>query len=99
MCCSSPDSPDDPLVLSDPGGCTCVPIFRSLQGLLATHWYWEASQSSGGTRVPVDLIVGFIDSGLTPADIVEDYPDLSIEDIEAAIAFAARKLFHQPVEV
>jgi len=52
-----------------------------------------------GTRVPVDLIVGFIDSGLTPADIVEDYPDLCIEDIEAAIAFAARKLFHQPVEV
>jgi uncharacterized protein (DUF433 family) len=40
-----------------------------------------------GTRVPVDLIVDFIGNGATPAQIVEDYPDLVVEDIEAALAF------------
>ncbi len=43
-----------------------------------------------GTRVPVYLIVDFVDNGVTPAQIVEDYPDLTLEDVEAALAFAAR---------
>jgi uncharacterized protein (DUF433 family) len=44
-----------------------------------------------GTRVPVYLIVDFIDNGVTPEQIVEDYPDLTVEDIEAAVAFAAEE--------
>lgn len=40
-----------------------------------------------GTRVPVYLIVDFIACGQTPAEIVADYPDLTIEDVEAAIAY------------
>lgn len=39
------------------------------------------------TRVPVYLIVDFIACGQTPAEIVADYPDLTIEDVEAAIAY------------
>ncbi len=45
-----------------------------------------------GTRVPLWLIVNFSENGLTPSEIVADYPDLTIEDIEAALAFAAREL-------
>ena len=41
-----------------------------------------------GTRVPVYLIVDFIACGQTPAEIVADYPDLTIEDVEAAVAHA-----------
>lgn len=41
-----------------------------------------------GTRVPVYLIVDFVNNGATPAEIVEDYPDLTLEDVEAALAFA-----------
>jgi uncharacterized protein (DUF433 family) len=44
-----------------------------------------------GTRVPVYLIVGFIEAGQTPEEIVDDYPDLTIEDVEAAIAYAAQE--------
>ena len=44
-----------------------------------------------GTRVPVYLIVDFITCGQTPAEIVADYPDLTIEDVEAALAFAAQE--------
>lgn len=41
------------------------------------------------TRVSVELIVGFIEAGQTPEEIADDYPDLSVEDIDAAVAFAA----------
>jgi uncharacterized protein (DUF433 family) len=44
-----------------------------------------------GTRVPVYLIVDFVQNGVTPAQIVEDYPDLTLEDVEAALAFAAQE--------
>jgi uncharacterized protein (DUF433 family) len=44
-----------------------------------------------GTRVPVYLIVDFVAHGMTPAQIVEDYPDLTLEDVEAALAFAAQE--------
>ena len=43
-----------------------------------------------GTRVPVDLIVDFFNNGVTPAQIVDDYPDLTLEDVEAALAFTAQ---------
>ena len=44
-----------------------------------------------GTRVPVSLIADFVNNGMTPAQVVEDYPDLTVEDVEAAVAFAARE--------
>jgi uncharacterized protein (DUF433 family) len=44
-----------------------------------------------GTRVPVWLIVGFVESGQTPEQIVDDYPDLTVEDVEAAVAYAAEE--------
>ena len=44
-----------------------------------------------GTRIPVYLIVGFVESGHTPEEIVDDYPVLTLRDIEAAIAFTAQE--------
>ena len=44
-----------------------------------------------GTRVPVWLIVGLVEAGQTPAQIVDDYPDLTVEDVEAALAYAAEE--------
>jgi uncharacterized protein (DUF433 family) len=40
-----------------------------------------------GTRIPVYLIVGFVESGHSPEEIVDDYPDLTLADVEAALAF------------
>jgi len=42
-----------------------------------------------GTRVPVSVIVGSIADGDTPARIIEAWPHLSRDDIEAALRFAA----------
>jgi uncharacterized protein (DUF433 family) len=44
-----------------------------------------------GTRVPVYLIVGLVEAGQAAEQIVDDYPDLTIEDVEAAVAYAARE--------
>lgn len=41
-----------------------------------------------GTRVPVYLILGLVEAGQTPEEIVDDYPDLTVEDVEAAVDFA-----------
>lgn len=42
-----------------------------------------------GTRVSVDLIVSLIEGGQAPAQIVDDYPELTVADIDAAIRFDA----------
>jgi uncharacterized protein (DUF433 family) len=41
------------------------------------------------TRVPVYLIVGFLELGQTPEEIVADYPDLAVEDVRAVAAYDA----------
>lgn len=42
-----------------------------------------------GTRVPASVIVGTIAEGHTPERILESWPQLSREDVEAALRFAA----------
>lgn len=42
-----------------------------------------------GTRLSVELIVSFLDGGQTPDEIVDDFPNLAIADITAAIDYAA----------
>ncbi len=45
-----------------------------------------------GTRIPVTIIVGSIADGLTPEEVKAEYPQLSVEDIRAALAYAAEVL-------
>jgi uncharacterized protein (DUF433 family) len=42
-----------------------------------------------GTRIMVAVILDNLAEGLTPEDIVEEYPPLTLEDVRAAIAYAA----------
>jgi uncharacterized protein (DUF433 family) len=42
-----------------------------------------------GTRIWVSLVLDYLASGMTEAEIREDYPQLSHEDILAAIAYGA----------
>jgi uncharacterized protein (DUF433 family) len=43
-----------------------------------------------GTRVPVSVIVGSIADGDTPEQIIRSWPQLTAEDITAALKFAAK---------
>jgi uncharacterized protein (DUF433 family) len=40
-----------------------------------------------GTRIPVYLIIDWVESGHTPEEIAEGYPSLSVEDVAAAVAY------------
>jgi uncharacterized protein (DUF433 family) len=40
-----------------------------------------------GTRIPVYVVLDLLDAGATPEEIVDDYEILTLEDVEAAIAF------------
>ncbi len=42
-----------------------------------------------GTRLWVSLILDYLASGMSEAEIIEEYPQLTHEDILAAIAYAA----------
>lgn len=42
-----------------------------------------------GTRIMVSVILDNIVEGLTPAEIVREYPPLTPADVQAALAYAA----------
>ena len=50
-----------------------------------------------GTRLPVELIVRKLSEGATEADILDAYPRLVMEDIRAALAYAADLLAHEVI--
>ena len=41
-----------------------------------------------GTRIPVSLILGYLASGSSSGEIIEEFPDLTAEDISACLAYA-----------
>ena len=45
-------------------------------------------------RITVYDILGWLASGMTNADILNDFPELTAEDIQAALAFAADREHH-----
>lgn len=49
-----------------------------------------------GTRVPVELIVGKLAGGMSVEEIMKEY-DLGREDVQAALAYAARLVAEERV--
>jgi len=52
-----------------------------------------------GTRIWVSLLLDFLASGMTVKEILEEYPQLSEEDIRAAIAYGAEMSRERFVEI
>jgi Uncharacterized conserved protein len=48
-----------------------------------------------GTRVTVELILRRLSEGVTEADLLHAYPNLTTDDIHAALAYAADSLAHE----
>lgn len=65
----------------------------------------ESNKRSGkpcirGLRITVYDILEYLAAGMTVGEILEDFPELTQEDIKACLAFAAdreRKLFVAPI--
>ncbi len=51
-----------------------------------------------GTRITVDMILELLAAGMKPEEIAEDY-NLSLEDIRAALLYAAKVLGREEVVV
>jgi uncharacterized protein (DUF433 family) len=52
-----------------------------------------------GLRMTVRDVLEYLAAGMTPAEIVDDFPDLTLEDIQACLAYAAdreRRLWTVP---
>ena len=50
-----------------------------------------------GTRIRVSNVLGWLAAGMTTEEILEDYPSLRAEDIQACLEFAARAIDAHPV--
>ena len=50
-----------------------------------------------GTRIPVKTLIGSLADGLTPTEILEEYPQLSERDVLVALAYAAEVLSNEVV--
>jgi uncharacterized protein (DUF433 family) len=52
-----------------------------------------------GTRITVELILRKLSEGATEADLLDAYPRLTREDIQAAIGYAADTVGHEETVV
>lgn len=52
-----------------------------------------------GTRIWVSLILDFLADGTTMEEVLEEYPQLSLEDIHAALAYGAEMSRERFVEI
>lgn len=50
-----------------------------------------------GTRIPVELILRKLGEGATQADLLDAYPRLAREDIQAALTYAADWLAQETI--
>ena len=50
-----------------------------------------------GMRIRVSDVLNLLANGLSPDQIVEEMPDLELEDIRASLRFASRRLDHPVV--
>lgn len=50
-----------------------------------------------GTRIPVYLILNLLASGYDENRIIEAYPDLTPEDIRAALSYAEQRMRYEEV--
>jgi uncharacterized protein (DUF433 family) len=71
---------DPPSTTSQPSTwITCTPGVRSGKACVA------------GTRITVSDVLDYLASGMSPAEILTDFPDLRAEHIQAVLRYAAER--------
>ncbi len=50
-----------------------------------------------GTRIPVELLLRKLGEGATVEALLDAYPHLSREDVQAALTYAAESLSHEEI--
>ncbi len=52
-----------------------------------------------GMRFKVSDVLDYLSSGMTTEELLEDFPYLEMDDIKAALLYAAKKLNHPVISV
>ncbi len=52
-----------------------------------------------GTRIPVSVILDNLAAGQTPEEIVSSYPPLTLDDVRAAVSYAAELAKERVIEL
>jgi uncharacterized protein (DUF433 family) len=50
-----------------------------------------------GTRIPIEIILRKLGEGASESDLLDAYPRLTKEDIQAALSYAASSLAHEVI--
>ena len=50
-----------------------------------------------GTRISVEMVLEWVASGASRDDIVKSYPQLTVEDVEESLNFAAQSLSNETI--
>jgi uncharacterized protein (DUF433 family) len=50
-----------------------------------------------GTRIPVELLLRKLGEGASERDLLDAYPNLVVDDIRAAMTYAADALAHEEI--
>ena len=56
---------------------------------IADHQIMGGVPCIRGTRIPAATVVGLIAQGAPIDDVITDFPQLTVDDVRAALAFAA----------
>lgn len=65
--------------------------------IVADHRIMGGVPCIRGTRIPVATVVGLVAAGQSVQEILADYPQLSDEDVRAALEFAAMAVSERQV--
>ena len=52
-----------------------------------------------GLRIPVATVIDMVADGMTPADIIDAFPDLQPQDIEQALHYAAESVREREIPI
>jgi len=52
-----------------------------------------------GLRIPVATVVGMVSEGMTESEILNEYPDLELDDIREALRYAAEAVRERELPV
>lgn len=60
--------------------------------IVADHLIMSGVPCVRGTRIPAATVIGLLAEGQSVDDVLTDYPQLTVQDIQAALRFAADAL-------
>ena len=73
--------------------------YMDLARITVDHQIMGGVPCVAGTRIPVTTVVGLIADGLTADEILTEYPQLTLADVQACLGYAARAVDERELPV